>query len=188
MRDGEWENCSGAVQALQCAGAWQGTRGGHSLLCAVVTAKTGVKIFWPSFLLLDRLTTLQKGSWPFDRTYRPRGFTSSFCILTAQLRLKLVFDLLTATKNTTWPLDHFLTPVLAVTTAVYGMTAPWGSGEGVSCYSSEGGLQGAADYWHRTHEKENFSFSSRMWGRLASYPGPSHPDRKWGRGGAWVWG
>ena len=33
-----------------------------------------------------------------------------------------VYDLLTDTKNTTWPLDHFLTRVLAVTTAVYGMT------------------------------------------------------------------
>ena len=33
-------------------------------------------------------------------------------------------DLLTDTKNTTRPLDHFLTRVLAVTTAVYGMTTP----------------------------------------------------------------
>ena len=45
-----------------------------------------------------------------------------YCTLTAQLSLKLVYDLLTDTKNTTRPLDHFLTAVLAVTTAVYGMT------------------------------------------------------------------
>ena len=36
---------------------------------AVVTAATGVKKFWLSFLLLDHLTTLQMGPWPFDRTH-----------------------------------------------------------------------------------------------------------------------
>ena len=35
---------------------------------AVVTAATGVKIFWPSFWLLDRLTAPQTWPWPFDRT------------------------------------------------------------------------------------------------------------------------
>ena len=50
---------------------WHGhTRGGHSVtpICTVLTAKTTVKRFWLSLLLLDRLTALQNGSWLFDRT------------------------------------------------------------------------------------------------------------------------
>ena len=35
----------------------------------VVTAATGVKKFWLSFLLLDHLTAPQMGPWLFDRTH-----------------------------------------------------------------------------------------------------------------------
>ena len=44
---------------LNCLAAYQGV---GTPICTVVTAKTGVKKFGTSFLLLDRLTTLQKGS------------------------------------------------------------------------------------------------------------------------------
>ena len=67
-------------------------------ICAVVTAKTGVEIFWPSFMLLDRLTTLQKGSWPFDHIpTNPVASSSSI----ASWPLKWVYNL----SLTAWP--HF---------------------------------------------------------------------------------
>ena len=95
---------------------------------AVVTAATGIKKFWPSFLLLDRLTALQMGPWPFDRTHlttlcaiRTRRTLISWPLLPS---LKIVLDCLTDTKNSPWPLDRFLTPVAAVTTAPMGMTTP----------------------------------------------------------------
>jgi len=50
---------------------WHGhTRGGHSVtpICTVLTAKTTVKRFWLTLLLLDRLTALQNGSWLFGHT------------------------------------------------------------------------------------------------------------------------
>ena len=75
---------------------------------AVVTAKSGVKIFWPSFLLLDHTAKRPLTLW-----------LCGFILDCTQVSLKLVFDLLTITKNTTWPLI-----VLAVTTEVYGMTTP----------------------------------------------------------------
>ena len=42
------------------------TQRGDTPIDAVVRAATGVKKSWPSFLLLDRLTASQKGSWLFD--------------------------------------------------------------------------------------------------------------------------
>ena len=96
---------------------------------AVVTAATGVKKFWPAFLLLDHLTTPQMGPWPFDRTHlttlcaiRTRKTLISWPLLPS---LKIVLDRLTDNKNSLWPLDHFLIPVAAVTTAPMGMTTPW---------------------------------------------------------------
>ena len=68
------------------------------------------------------------------------------------MSLKLVFDLFTDTKNTTWPLDHFLTTVLAVTTVVYGMTTP--------C-SVAGRLQLMRVYEPNT-VNDTFSFSSTL--------------------------
>ena len=46
---------------------------------AVVTAATGVKIFWPLFLLLDRLTASQTGPWPLDRTHWTLIVYRSWC-------------------------------------------------------------------------------------------------------------
>ena len=79
---------------------WHGhTRGGHSVtpICTVLTAKTTVKRFWLSLLLLDRLTALQNGSWLFSRTG-------------------------TEEKEVTPPLQPGL---LAVNTVRMGVTIPW---------------------------------------------------------------
>ena len=73
-----------------------------------------------------RLTTWPQCKKALDRLTIPK-FASAKQLLTVWLQyqaIKIVLDPLTNGKNAPWPVDHFLTPVLAVTTVRMGVTTP----------------------------------------------------------------